>query len=186
MARYGCEDFGCGMMRDGRGRDLREMHREQDPRDRLDGREQRRIDPRDLAQRGYGDFDPEMMRDGRGRDPRDRPDEREHCRINPQDLDHRDDSRERQRPDHRDDSRGRQRPDHRDDSRERQRPSIDLQSRRREEPSSRYQEYFLPGEGIAREVAQLDICRYLGNDATVRPYVHQDVGCHWLPYPYLG
>jgi hypothetical protein len=47
-------------------------------------------------------------------------------------------------------------------------------SRRSEENSSRYQEYFLPGEGFNREVIQHDICRYLGNDATVRPYQHSD------------
>jgi hypothetical protein len=64
-----------------------------------------------------------------------------------------------------------------DDPRDRRRPPIDLQSGRREEPSSRYQDYFLPGEDINREVIQYDICRYLGNDATVRPYNHPDVGC---------
>jgi hypothetical protein len=37
-----------------------------------------------------------------------------------------------------------------------------------------YQEYFLPSEDINREVIQYDICRYLGNDATVRPYQHAD------------
>jgi hypothetical protein len=64
-----------------------------------------------------------------------------------------------------------------DEPRDRHRPPIDLQPERRPEPSARYQEYFLPGEGINREVIQLDICRYLGNDATVRPYEHPDVGC---------
>jgi hypothetical protein len=59
-----------------------------------------------------------------------------------------------------------------DDARER-RP-IDLHSLRREEASSLYQEYFLPGEDINREVIQYDIHRYLGNDATVRPYQHPD------------
>lgn len=33
----------------------------------------------------------------------------------------------------------------------------------------RQPEYFIPGEGISREVIQADICRYLGNDAVVRP-----------------
>jgi hypothetical protein len=47
-------------------------------------------------------------------------------------------------------------------------------SQRGEENSSRDQEYFLPGEDINREVVQADICRYLGNDATVRPYQHPD------------
>src|SRR2546423_4200930 len=36
-------------------------------------------------------------------------------------------------------------------------------------------EYFLPGEDISREVITADICRYLGPDALVRPYRHQDV-----------
>lgn len=38
-----------------------------------------------------------------------------------------------------------------------------------------YNEYFLPGDGIDREVIQHEICRYLGQDATCRPYRHQDV-----------
>lgn len=29
--------------------------------------------------------------------------------------------------------------------------------------------WFIPGEGISREVIQADICRYLGNDALVKP-----------------
>lgn len=36
----------------------------------------------------------------------------------------------------------------------------------------RHNEYFIPGEGISREVIQADICRYLGNDALVRPGNH--------------
>lgn len=36
-------------------------------------------------------------------------------------------------------------------------------------------DYFLPEEGISREVIQAEICRYLGPDALVRPYRHQDV-----------
>ncbi|KAI9733543.1 MAG: hypothetical protein M1834_003144 [Cirrosporium novae-zelandiae] len=42
---------------------------------------------------------------------------------------------------------------------------------RREEPPrprERQNEYYLPIEGISREVIQADICRYLGNDALVR------------------
>jgi len=35
--------------------------------------------------------------------------------------------------------------------------------------SARTREYFLPGIGIDREVITADICRYLGNDALVRP-----------------
>lgn len=48
--------------------------------------------------------------------------------------------------------------------------------RDRERPDrggTRYNEYFLPGEGISREVIQADICRYLGNDALVRPGTYE-------------
>ncbi|OJJ83052.1 putative transcription factor RfeG [Aspergillus glaucus CBS 516.65] len=41
--------------------------------------------------------------------------------------------------------------------------------------SGRQNEYFIPGDGISREVIQADICRYLGNDALVRPGNHN--GC---------
>ncbi len=34
---------------------------------------------------------------------------------------------------------------------------------------TRGQEYFILGEGIDREVITADICRYLGNDALVKP-----------------
>ncbi|KAI9847764.1 MAG: hypothetical protein M1838_000787 [Thelocarpon superellum] len=40
---------------------------------------------------------------------------------------------------------------------------------------SRQNAYFLPGEGIAREVITADICRYLGNNALVKPAVHEGV-----------
>ena len=43
--------------------------------------------------------------------------------------------------------------------------------------AERQNEYFVPGEGISREVIQADICRYLGNDALVRPGLHNV----WLP-----
>lgn len=43
----------------------------------------------------------------------------------------------------------------------------------------RQNEYFIPGEGISREVIQADICRYLGNDALVRP------GNHNVRLPFL-
>ncbi|BDD59600.1 hypothetical protein MAP00_004795 [Monascus purpureus] len=36
----------------------------------------------------------------------------------------------------------------------------------------RQNEYFINGDGISREVIQADICRYLGNDALVRPGTH--------------
>lgn len=35
--------------------------------------------------------------------------------------------------------------------------------------SSRKLTFFVPGDGIDREVISTDICRYLGNDATTRP-----------------
>jgi len=38
----------------------------------------------------------------------------------------------------------------------------------------RQNEYFLPRDGIDREVIQADICRYLGNDALVRPGTYED------------
>ena len=41
-------------------------------------------------------------------------------------------------------------------------------------------EYFVPGEGISREVIQADICRYLGPDALIRPMDYNV--CH-LPSP---
>ncbi len=68
-----------------------------------------------------------------------------------------------------------------DEPRERYgRAPIDVHAsdRRNDTGASRYQDYFLPGEDIHREVIQEDICRYLGNDATVRPYTHRDVGLH--------
>lgn len=34
---------------------------------------------------------------------------------------------------------------------------------------ARKNNYFLPGDGIRREVITADICRYLGNDALVKP-----------------
>lgn len=35
--------------------------------------------------------------------------------------------------------------------------------------TGRQNEYFVPRDGIDREVISADICRYLGNDALVRP-----------------
>jgi uncharacterized Zn-finger protein len=60
------------------------------------------------------------------------------------------------------------------ESKESDRPNV----RHAEEISPRplpTNDYFLPGEGIDREVITADICRYLGPDALVRPYLHQDV-----------
>lgn len=39
--------------------------------------------------------------------------------------------------------------------------------------SARQNEYFVPRDGIDREVITADICRYLGNDALVRPGVYE-------------
>jgi len=41
-------------------------------------------------------------------------------------------------------------------------------------PTSRQNEYFVPRDGIDREVISADICRYLGNDALVRPGHYED------------
>ncbi|KAI8954721.1 von Willebrand factor type A domain-containing protein [Xylaria longipes] len=42
-------------------------------------------------------------------------------------------------------------------------------------PGHRWNEYFIPREGIDREVIVADIKRYLGNDASVRPGVFGDI-----------
>jgi hypothetical protein len=41
--------------------------------------------------------------------------------------------------------------------------------RRSAAAAARTNEYFVPKDGIDREVITADICRYLGNDALVRP-----------------
>jgi hypothetical protein len=145
-------------VRERRPRDPRDLPREQDLRERMDLREQRRQDGREPDRMDY-------PRDGRPdlwttRDPLSR------SMYAYADKMERDDVPSRA---------------YMDDARERPRPPIDLQSQRREEPPSRYQEYFLPGEDINREVIQYDICRYLGNDATVRPGQYSDVGFHSPP-----
>jgi hypothetical protein len=38
---------------------------------------------------------------------------------------------------------------------------------------ARQSTFFINGDGIDREVITTDICRYLGNDAVVRPGIHQ-------------
>ncbi|KAK0390666.1 hypothetical protein NLU13_0170 [Sarocladium strictum] len=40
--------------------------------------------------------------------------------------------------------------------------------------SNRQNEYFVPRDGIDREVISADICRYLGNDALVRPGMYEN------------
>lgn len=47
--------------------------------------------------------------------------------------------------------------------------------------SARTNEYFVPKDGIDREVITADICRYLGNDALVRPG-NYEVGHDRRPY----
>jgi hypothetical protein len=133
-----------------RSRDFRDLQREQDSQDRMGPREQRRPDDRELDRMDY-------PRDGRSdlRMTRSPPSRSAYPYSNQME---RDDVPSRA---------------YMDDARERHRLPIDLQSRRREE-ASRFQEYFLPGEDINREVIQYDITRYLGNDATVRPYQHPD------------
>lgn len=39
--------------------------------------------------------------------------------------------------------------------------------------SARQNEYFVPRDGIDREVITADVCRYLGNDALVRPGTYE-------------
>ncbi|KAG5797976.1 hypothetical protein H9Q69_002981 [Fusarium xylarioides] len=47
--------------------------------------------------------------------------------------------------------------------------------------TDRQNEYFLPREGIDREVIAADICRYLGNDALVRPGHYEKTSKQTLP-----
>jgi len=46
---------------------------------------------------------------------------------------------------------------------------------------ARQNEYFVPRDGIDREVITSDICRYLGNDALVRPGTYE-VGANPRPF----
>lgn len=55
------------------------------------------------------------------------------------------------------------------------RPIIVDPGRTRDDPRPNYNEYFLPGDGIDREVIQSEICRYLGQDATCKPGASPDV-----------
>ena len=137
-----------------------------------------------MANRQYNGFEDRRTRDYRDmqRDP-ERLDGREHYRID-RDLDRnymRPDPRTRDPPtrpvypydqNDRDGSPFK----HMDELRDRHRSPIELRPERRPEPL-RLQDYFLPAEDISRQVIQSDICKYLGNDATVRPYVHPDVRC---------
>lgn len=45
---------------------------------------------------------------------------------------------------------------------------------------TRQNQYFLPGEGIRREVITADICRYLGNDALVKPGRYEGRDGFWV------
>jgi hypothetical protein len=49
----------------------------------------------------------------------------------------------------------------------------DRDNRERASRSTRTNEYFVPKDGIDREVITADICRYLGNDALVRPGIYE-------------
>ena len=40
---------------------------------------------------------------------------------------------------------------------------------------SKYNDYFVEGTGLDRDVIQHEVCSYLGNDATVRPFTNKDV-----------
>jgi hypothetical protein len=51
---------------------------------------------------------------------------------------------------------------------------------RRAAASVRTNEYFVPKDGIDREVITADICRYLGNDALVRPGTYEVRFLHLL------
>ncbi|KAI9802628.1 MAG: hypothetical protein M1825_002650 [Sarcosagium campestre] len=46
--------------------------------------------------------------------------------------------------------------------------------------ATRQNQYFLPGDGIRREVITADICRYLGNDALVRPGQYEGRDGFWV------
>ncbi|PWI70993.1 hypothetical protein PCL_12361 [Purpureocillium lilacinum] len=48
--------------------------------------------------------------------------------------------------------------------------------------TTRQNEYFVPRDGIDREVISADICRYLGNDALVRPGHYEELD-YSEPYP---
>lgn len=39
--------------------------------------------------------------------------------------------------------------------------------------AGRRNQYFVPGEGISRNVISADICKYLDNDATIKPGTYQ-------------
>lgn len=101
-------------------------------------------------------------------------------RAEHREREHRDD-RNRPRPEgrsgaERDRDRERDRSE-RDRERERDRSERDGATPRPGGPptSVRKNEYFVPKEGIDREVITADICRYLGQDALVRPGNYQVV-----------
>lgn len=56
---------------------------------------------------------------------------------------------------------------------ERERDRGDRASRQQQQAAARTNEYFVPRDGIDREVITADICRYLGNDALVRPGTYE-------------
>lgn len=58
--------------------------------------------------------------------------------------------------------------------RDRDRDRGDRSSRSQQQAAARTNEYFVPKDGIDREVITADICRYLGNDALVRPGTYEN------------
>lgn len=66
------------------------------------------------------------------------------------------------------------------------RSSSSSQSQPQKRRLMRQSQFFISGEGIDREVITTDICRYLGNDALVKPGIHKV--CHLMkshPYAFV-
>lgn len=80
---------------------------------------------------------------------------------------------------HRDRDRGDRRGDERDNYARRNRDAIRPEPAR--EPAraapARLNEYFIEGDGISREVLQIDICKHLGPEATSRPATYNVRHC---------
>lgn len=146
MARRSYDEYEREM-RDRRGRDPREIWREQGSPERMDSRD-RVMEGREPVAMDYPRNSPSDIRTIR--DSALRP---VHTSANQGD---RNDPFSRG---YMDDSQG----------------GIDPRTLAQREPSSRQRnDYFLPGEDINREVITADICRYLGRDTLVRPYTHPD------------
>ena len=147
-------------------RDMRDPRPSREPRGAVDFRDSR-IDPRDRPD----SRDPRTDLRSPRNDPRDiRPDPRDHRDMRePQPRGYDRDMEEPRTLRHRPlrDSPPRNGYDERRPER--------LVDPVREQRSSSYSNYFLPWDGINREVISTDICRYLGQDALVKPYTHTDV-----------